>query len=125
DEARRRDVGAFFGSLHATLNHVLVADRIWMKRFTGEGPGPYRLDEILFEDFVELRDARAAEDERISAYIRSLDEDTLAGLLRYRAITNPTDIEQPLLPALMHFFNHQTHHRGQMHAILTQLAGRD
>ena len=121
DADYRADRGAFFKSVHGTLNHLLVADRIWMGRFTGEGEAPNRLDAILFEDFAELRAAREKEDARIVTYIDRLSEADLAGRFRYRTITNPTDIEQPLAPALMHFFNHQTHHRGQVHCLLTGL----
>jgi uncharacterized damage-inducible protein DinB len=119
----RADRGAFFKSVHGTLNHLLVADRIWMKRFTGEGEAPARLDAILFEHLGELRSAREAEDARIERYIGGLSEAELAGRIRYRTITNPRDFEQPLAPALMHFFNHQTHHRGQAHCLLTGLTG--
>ena len=124
DADYRADRGAFFRSVHGTLNHILVADRIWMRRFTGEGEAPNRLDAILFEGFAELRAAREKEDVRIASYIDGLSEADLAGRFRYRTITNPTDVEQPLAPALMHFFNHQTHHRGQVHCLLTGL-GRD
>ena len=123
DADYRADRGAFFKSVHGTLNHLLVADRIWMRRFTGAGEAPSRLDAILFEDFEPLRAARQAEDERIVGYIEGLSEDALAGLLRYRTITNPADYEQPLATTLIHFFNHQTHHRGQVHGLLTGLTG--
>ncbi len=95
-----------------------------MKRFTGEGEAPNRLDAILFENFDDLRAARRNEDERIAAYIDRLSDADLAARIRYRTITNPTDVEQPLAPVLMHFFNHQTHHRGQVHCLITGL-GRD
>jgi uncharacterized damage-inducible protein DinB len=123
DADYRADRGAFFKSVHGTLNHLLVADRIWMRRFTGEGEAPTRLDAILFERLDELRAARRAEDERIVAYVGGLTDAQLEGLIRYRTITNPADFEQPLASALIHFFNHQTHHRGQVHALLTALAG--
>jgi uncharacterized damage-inducible protein DinB len=113
------DRGAFFKSMSGTLNHLLVTDRIWLKRFTGEGESPNRLDAVLFDGFSDLRQARRREDERIIAYVESLSEADLTGRLRYRSITNPTEIEQPLAPVLMHFFNHQTHHRGQAHCLLT------
>jgi uncharacterized damage-inducible protein DinB len=121
----RADRGAFFGSLHRTLNHILVADRIWMQRFTGDGPVHTRLDEILFENLRPLEAARRDEDERIIAYVDSLDESTLAGLFSFRTITNPRDMTQPLAPALAHFFNHQTQHRGQAHCLLTEVGGHD
>ncbi|RDI57732.1 DinB family protein [Microvirga subterranea] len=121
DAEYRADRGAFFKSLHGTLNHILVADRIWMRRFTGEGDAPNRLDLILFESFDDLRRAREAEDARIIAYAEDLTDARLNGLFRYRTIVKPAEVEQPLAPALIHFFNHQTHHRGQAHCILTGL----
>lgn len=116
---------AFFSTLCGTLNHILVADRIWMKRFTGEGDAPTRLDAVLHEDFDGLRHARESEDRRIANWIASLGQNDLAGMIRYRTLTAPDLIEQPLASALAHFFNHQTHHRGQAHAIITKLGGRD
>lgn len=113
------DRGAFFKSVNGTLNHLLATDRIWMKRFTGQGDALNRLDAILFDDFVSLRQARRKEDERIIAYIDGLSEADLAGQLRYQPLSNPVDIEQPLVSALVHVFNHQTHHRGQVHCLLT------
>ena len=125
DADYRAPRGAFFGSLHGTLNHLLVADRIWMRRFTGDGPAPTRLDEILHEDFRALESARQREDERIIAYVDFLSEADLNAEITYRTLTNPDDVTQPLGPALAHFFNHQTHHRGQAHCLLAQIGGRD
>jgi uncharacterized damage-inducible protein DinB len=119
DADYRADRGAFFKSVHGTLNHLLVTDRIWLKRFSGQGEAPNRLDAILFENLSELRAAREREDERIVGYIDGLSDADLAGRIRYKTITNPAEIEQPLAPALVHFFNHQTHHRGQVHCLLT------
>ena len=79
DADYRAPRGAFFGSLHGTLNHLLVADRIWMRRFTGTGPYPNQLDAILYEDFDELREARTAEDARIVAYVEGLSDADIAG----------------------------------------------
>jgi uncharacterized damage-inducible protein DinB len=125
DADYRADHGAFFSSVHGTLNHLLVADRIWMHRFTKEGPSPSRLDEILFENHADLMIARQDEDERIIDYIEELTEDAFGDPFSYRTIVKPVDIVQPLSPALAHFFNHQTHHRGQAHALLTRISGRD
>lgn len=119
------DHGAFFGSLNGTLNHLLVTDRIWMRRFTGEGPAPSALNEVVTDDLEELAAQRAAEDARIIAYVGGLDEATIAGNFTYRPVTNPVEVTQPLGPALAHLFNHQTHHRGQATAILTRIGGRD
>ena len=117
----RRDTGAFFKSLMGTLNHILVADRIWMKRFTGEGDAPASLDTILFSDFARLRAAREAEDKRIVKWIGSQGEKAFAGRFTYMTVSDMRTISQRLAPALYHFFNHQTHHRGQAHMILTVL----
>lgn len=124
DAQYREDRGAFFKSVHGTLNHLLVGDRVWMHRFTREGTPPARLDLILFEDFADLRAAREAEDRRIVDYVRGLDDEKIAGLIRYRRVTAPETVEQALALALAHFFNHQTHHRGQAHGLLTALTGR-
>jgi uncharacterized damage-inducible protein DinB len=121
DADYRADKGAFFKSMHGTLNHLLVTDYIWMHRFTGEGEAPARLDAILHDQFDALRTAREAEDRRIVAYIDSLDEERLAGAIHYRRVSTPEEFVQPLMPALNHLFNHQTHHRGQAHTILTAL----
>jgi uncharacterized damage-inducible protein DinB len=122
-EQYRADRGAFFKSVHGTLNHLLVTDRIWMQRFTGEGDAPNRLDAILFETFDGLRDAREAEDRRIVDFVEGLDDLRLAGSIKYRRVSSPEQFEQELAPALAHWFNHQTHHRGHVHALLTGLVG--
>ena len=121
DADYRADRGAFFRSVHGTLNHLLATDRIWMRRFTGEGDAPTRLDAVLFDDFAALRAARCVEDARIVAYVDGLDDAMLAGVIRYRRVSTPEPVEQELAPALAHWFNHQTHHRGQAHALLGAL----
>lgn len=124
DRQYREDRGAFFKSVHFTLNHLLTTDRIWMQRITGQGSAPDRLDTILFDDLAELRAARQAEDRRIVDHIDGLEEAAFAGVIRYRRVSTPEMFEQPLSPALAHLFNHQTHHRGQVHALLTGLTGQ-
>lgn len=121
EEEFNRDVGAFFKSAMGTLNHLLVTDRIWMKRFTGEGDAPAALDAILFSDFARLRAAREAEDARIVKWVGGLGEKAMSGRFTYMTATDMRTISQRLAPALAHLFNHQTHHRGQVHAILTTL----
>jgi uncharacterized damage-inducible protein DinB len=125
DADYRADRGAFFKSLHGTLNHLLVGDRIWMRRFTGAGEVPPSLDTILYDDFASLRAARRSEDTLIGRYIARLRDSDLLGTLRYRTVVRPVEIEQPLAPALDHFFNHQTHHRGQAHALLSAIIGNE
>src|SRR5262249_19042490 len=96
DADYRANRGAFFESLHGTLNHLLVGDRIWMRRFTGQGAVPPSLDAILFDDFEQLRSARRAEDERIRHYVSALSDDDLTKTIRFRTVVNPQDIEQML-----------------------------
>ncbi len=130
DEERKADRGAFFGSIHRTFNHLLLTDRVWLARFNGValqegefGPGGIRsLDQELYADFDELRGERARTDGEIDAYVATLTDEKLAGNLRYlrRGVAN----EFPLWHAIAHFFNHQTHHRGQVTTLLMQ-AGHD
>ncbi|MFN3743691.1 MAG: DinB family protein [Hyphomicrobiaceae bacterium] len=124
DTDYRRDVGAFFKSLNGTLNHLLVTDRIWMKRLTGEGDHPDRLDAIMHEDRRALALARADEDDRIIRFVASLDEAALAGTLKY-ATTSGKPFVQARADILSHLFNHQTHHRGQAHTILSICTGKE
>ena len=121
DEEYRADRGAFFKSLHGTLSHLLVTDRIWMQRFTGEGEAAARLDAAPLDRLADLRDAREVEDRRIEAYAAGLTDADLDRTIRYRRVSSPEEIVQPLGPALAHVFNHQTHHRGQAHCILPGL----
>ena len=79
DEDYWADRGAFFKSVHGTLNHLLVTDRIWMARFTGSSEPPPRLDTIVCDRFEDLRAARVAEDARIVAFIDGLDEADFSG----------------------------------------------
>lgn len=121
DAQYHRDVGAFFGSIHATLNHVLVADHVWLARFAGE-PEPYdTLDDIiLYDTFADLKEARAKEDGRIIAMVQMMSEADLSATFRFRTLRKPLVEAMPTSHALAHFFNHHTHHRGQVSVMLTQ-----
>jgi uncharacterized damage-inducible protein DinB len=116
----RKEVGAYFGSLHGTLNHLLVSDRIWMRRLTGTGEHPGKLNAILFDDLPSLNAARVEEDSRIIALVQSLDGPAFEEVWDYRTL-NGTPQRQRRREILAHLFNHQTHHRGQAHVILTIL----
>ena len=120
DEGYRKNVGAYFGSLHRTLNHLLTADRIWMRRLTGTGDHPNQLNAILFDDLPSLRTARQAEDVRITAFVEGLGEADLQKECDYQTL-NGSPQRQPMSEILAHLFNHQTHHRGQAHTVLTVL----
>jgi uncharacterized damage-inducible protein DinB len=123
DDERKRPRKAFFTSIHGTLNHIVTGDRIWMTRFEGGEAPSTGLDAILYADFGELRAARELEDQRIDRFVKGLDSGFLEGSIVY--INNPgklyTDPVRVLLP---HFFNDQTHHRGQAHDMLSQAGVR-
>ena len=120
DDLYRKEVGAYFKSLHGTLNHLLAADRIWMHRLTGVGDHPDKLNAILFDDLPSLHAARVEEDSRIIGFVQGLEEPAFEEALEYRTL-NGTPQRQRRREILAHLFNHQTHHRGQAHAILTVL----
>jgi uncharacterized damage-inducible protein DinB len=129
DGERKQDRGAFFGSIHRTLNHLLLADRVWMGRFTGEalqegemGPGIRSLDQELYADFDALRGERAKTDDAIDSFVATLTVEKLAENLKFLRRGQPNEF--PLWHAVAHLFNHQTHHRGQVTTLLMQ-AGHD
>jgi uncharacterized damage-inducible protein DinB len=113
---------AFFGSLHGTLNHLLVGDRLWMGRITGHESGIKALDQMLYGDFAGLRVAREAEDAQIINAVDAMDEPTLNTTLRYKALVDGQTTSMPMRMVLAHLFNHATHHRGQAHGLLSQTA---
>jgi uncharacterized damage-inducible protein DinB len=120
DELYRKEIGAYFKSLHGTLNHLLAADRIWMRRLTGTGDHPDKLNAILFGDLPSLHAARVEEDSRIIGFVQGLEEPDFEEGWDYRTL-NGTPQRQRRREILAHLFNHETHHRGQAHAILTVL----
>ena len=121
DAERKRDLGAFFKSLHGTLNHVLVGDRVWMGRLTGHPASFPSLAHELCADFADLERERGVTDDAIDALAAALTPERLAAPLTYRTVLNPRMVTYPLDLVLMHFFNHQTHHRGQATTLLMQL----
>ncbi len=124
DEERRRDRGAFFKSIHGTLNHLLLADRVWMGRFLGEPFAVKGLDQELFHEFADLERARVETDRQIVEWAATLTDKVLAGTLDYTSISNPAPRSLDMWLAVTHFFNHQAHHRGQLTAMLSQ-CGKD
>jgi uncharacterized damage-inducible protein DinB len=126
DEERRKERGAWFGSIHKTLNHILWGDHSWMSRFT-ELPRPAvgipgSVD--VFTDWATLKAERTAFDQRIVNWSDSIDDAWLAVDQTYRSAAANRDITKPRWVLVTHLFNHQTHHRGQVHSMLTQAGGR-
>jgi uncharacterized damage-inducible protein DinB len=121
DAARRKDQGAFFKSIHATLSHLLWADNMWMSRLSDlPEPAVKIADSTTFvDDWEELKRARAICDEHILGWADRLCAETIAGDLVWRSATLGGEVGRPRWLVIAHFFNHQTHHRGQVHAMLT------
>ncbi|MCG7561792.1 DinB family protein [Pseudoalteromonas sp. McH1-42] len=132
EEALKQERGAFFGSIFGTLNHLVVADIIWLKRFASnqagssalqsilEQPNPTSLAQCLFQDLSHLTRHRQWLDKQILCFIDELQESDLGTILTYRN-TKGIGFSKPLSSLLMHFFNHQTHHRGQVTTLFSQL----
>jgi uncharacterized damage-inducible protein DinB len=125
DEERRRERGAFFGSIHKTMSHLMWADRIWMSRLTDvpapEGGIPGSVS--LYPDWGPLRDERVALDNRIVDWADGLDDASLVGDLTWYSAVAKREVGKPKWLLVTHMFNHQTHHRGQVHCMLTQAGG--
>lgn len=136
DEERKRECGAFFGSIHRTLNHLVLADQIWLRRFAQcaldhgttlasldaallDLPPGSRLDSVLFDDWQALRARREALDAAIEAWVKDMPEGYLQFTMRY---SNSAAVQRahPAWQAMSHFFNHQTHHRAQAGTLLMQ-----
>lgn len=119
DAEYRKPRQGSFGSIHALLNHILLGDRIWMARFQGGGRTTPSLNTVLFDEFSALRSARTEEDRLIESFFASLDESFFERPLSYVNSLGKSCADQPAM-AVVHFFNHQTHHRGQIHVMLSQ-----
>jgi uncharacterized damage-inducible protein DinB len=126
DAERRKSRGAFFGSIHATLNHLLWGDRIWMSRLAGtprpDGGIPQSV--ALINDWDELKRERAAFDAIMVDWADRLDAAALAGELTWFSGAANAERSKPRWLIVTHMFNHQTHHRGQVHCMLTQAGGK-
>ena len=129
---RRRDAGAFFRSIHGTLNHLLLTDRAWLWRFTADAriaesrdaagkpiAMTGRLDQELYADFDQLRRERVRTDADVTAFADALTPERLDAEITYRT-TAGVEQRHVLWWAVSHFFNHQTHHRGQVTTLLRQ-----
>ncbi|HQZ05884.1 MAG TPA: DinB family protein [Burkholderiaceae bacterium] len=140
DAARKLDRGAFFGSIHRTLNHLIVADQIWLRRLRQCGiehgfdcqalqqdvldlPAGHALDAPVFDDWAQLRAKRRQLDDAICLWLAEMPE-SLPGFQMHYSNTKGVQRQHPVWQALSHFFNHQTHHRGQATTLLMQ-AGVD
>ena len=120
DDERKKDRGAFFRSIHGTLNHLLFGDIVWMARFQ-QREGPKRIIAELHADFGELCAAREAMDVRILEWTATLTPQWLAAPFSYVSNVDRRTRTMPAWVLVAHLFNHQTHHRGQLTTLLSQL----
>jgi len=140
DAVRKLDRGAFFGSIHRTLNHLIVADQIWLRRLRQCGvengfdcqalsdavldlPAGHALNQPVFDDWIALRAKRSQIDAAIGVWLAEMPASFPGFTMRY-SNTAGVQRQHPAWQALSHFFNHQTHHRGQATTLLMQ-AGVD
>lgn len=121
DGTRKRNMGAFFKSIHGTLNHLVVGDQLWLDRLEGVPTSITSLDQELHDDFDALTRKREHIDNRLDRWVSSLDEARLNGTLTFRRLSGDKgELTLPMPIVMMQFFNHQTHHRGQVTTLLMQ-----
>jgi len=121
EHQRRQDMGAFFQSIHGTLDHILYGDKAWMGRFVNEPFTVTTIGQLLYDDFAELRAEREREDQRIADWAQSLSDQWLQEPFIYTSNVDKQERCAPAWVLVTHMFNHQTHHRGQVTTLLSQL----
>lgn len=120
EEERRLDRGAFFGSIHNTLDHLMTVDRLWLDRIDGRANSTASFKVVQIESFEQLRAERAVEDERIIRMVDRVARDqAFERIVSYRYMSGE-HAESPMHLIFLTLFNHHTHHRGQVHCMLTQ-----
>jgi uncharacterized damage-inducible protein DinB len=126
DAERRLERGAFFGSIHNTLNHLLWGDQIWMSRLAGLPRPQAGIPESvsLHPDWEALKAERVRFDHAIIDWAGTVEPSWLAAVQTYYSFATGREVTQPHWVLVTHMFNHQTHHRGQVHCMLTQAGGR-
>lgn len=120
DGERKKDRGAFFGSIHGTLDHLVLADRLWLGRFTQQ-LFPGKIGQELYPDFDQLHQARQEVDRQIIAWAATLTPAWLEQPFTYTSGIEKKEQTRPTWVLVTHLFNHQTHHRGQTTTLLSQL----
>ncbi len=125
EAAREEDRGAFFGSIRATLSHLMWGDLMWMARFDGgEAPGGSITGSPAMFDWATMWVERPKLDARIAGWSWMVTEDDLAGDLSWHSFALGRDMSKPYALCVVHLFNHQAHHRGQVHAMLTAVGAK-
>jgi uncharacterized damage-inducible protein DinB len=118
---REKERGAFFGSIQKTLSHLLWADTVWLGRFTGAAaPATGIPDSLnLIGDWQTYVADRKAFDGCILQWAREVAPEWFEGDLSWFSGALGRDVTKPKTTLVIQLFNHQTHHRGQIHAMLT------
>ena len=122
DAARREDRGAFFGSIHATFSHLVWGDQLWLHRFGFYDDAPtsdLSYSNQLFNDWDELKAEREKTDAAFFVFADKATAQDLSGDLSWYSAAAQREMSRPRDVLVTHIFNHQTHHRGQIHAMLT------
>jgi uncharacterized damage-inducible protein DinB len=125
DAQRKEQCGAFFGSIHGTLSHIVFGDQAWMWRFTGNealkpSAASIAASATAIPDWADLWQQRMALDDAIVSWATALTPTALSGDLTWHAMATGKANTRPRWLLVTHMFNHQTHHRGQVHCLLTQ-----
>jgi uncharacterized damage-inducible protein DinB len=121
DDMRKKDMGAFFKSIHSTLNHIYYGDLAWLERLRDNTFTPRQIGEDIFEDFIELKEAQAKMDSDILDWVNSLTPEKLNQTFDYLSNVNNFSRTLPIWVLTTHMLNHQTHHRGQVTTLMKQL----
>ncbi len=122
DEQIRHNRGAFFGSIFETLNHLLWGDTMWLSRFGFCPPADVPGSESVryCPDYPAYKSVRLAMDQQILDWSLAVSDQQIKGMLEWHSVMSGTNLQAPMWECIVHLFNHQTHHRGQVHAMLTQ-----
>ena len=121
DETRNKDMGAFFGSIHRTLDHILYGDKAWLERLRDGIYVPRDINETLYANWEDLKRERFIMDNEIDAWVKSLSESTLNQVHTYTSNVDGKERSVPYWLLVHHIFHHQTHHRGQLTTLLSQI----
>ena len=121
DDVRKKDMGAFFGSIHKTLDHILYGDKAWLERLCDSAYTPRDINKILYPDWQDLKKERFIVDKEIDSWVQSLNECKLNQIHTYTSNVDGKQRSVPYWALAQHIFHHQTHHRGQLTTLLSQL----
>ncbi len=121
DDIREQDKGAFFGSIHRTLDHIVFGDTIWLERLRDGVFTPRKIGMILYPQWHALKDRRLQLDQEIANWTATLDDTLLSQPFEFTSSIDQQKRSGPKWIFIQHMFNHQTHHRGQVTTLLSQL----